>query len=59
MIADSFQIISSGLDDAFGNGSETAFRISGTGVGFSPDNGDSDNITNFSRGKLEDEMVAE
>ena len=57
--AESFQIISSGLDDEFGDGSETVFRISGTGRGFSPNNGDADNITNFSRGMLEDEVEAE
>ena len=40
----------------FGNGLVNEFREAQTGFGFSPDAGDYDNLTNFSTGRLEDQM---
>jgi len=56
--ADTFQIISPGVDEMFGNqpvGAGAAdYRNSRTGDNFSEDDGDLDNLTNFSEGRLED-----
>jgi hypothetical protein len=58
--AETFQIICSGLDGLFGNGKDgdgvPYFRMSKTGTWFSKDGGDFDNITNFSEGRLENEI---
>ncbi len=51
-----FQIISAGLDGQFGDSAAETFRFSKSGTGFSPNGGDFDNLTNFTHGKLEDEM---
>ena len=56
-----YQIISSGLDSLFGDRPigapatpDLGYRFTLTGLGFSDDGGDQDNLTSFSKGKLED-----
>jgi len=51
---DSFQIIAPGVDEAFGNGGAANFRVSTLSDTFSENDGDYDNLTNFSEGRLED-----
>ena len=59
---ESYQIICSGMDSLFGDRltAEVAtptfanFRVTSTGENFSDDDGDFDNLTSFSTGKLED-----
>jgi prepilin-type N-terminal cleavage/methylation domain-containing protein len=52
--SEKFQIISTGLDDTFGDGSNGNLRLSKRGNGFTE--GDMDNLTNFAQGRLEDEI---
>jgi hypothetical protein len=49
-----FQIVATGLDETFGDGSNGNLRLSKRGNGFSE--GDMDNLTNFAEGRLEDEI---
>ncbi|OHB71705.1 MAG: hypothetical protein A2V70_08030 [Planctomycetes bacterium RBG_13_63_9] len=56
MNLETFQIISPGLDDRFGCDHVSPFKFAPTGLGFCDEGNDFDNITNFSKGTLEDGM---
>ena len=49
---ETYQIITPGLDGLYGQGSRACYRK--TGQGFTEE--DKDNLTNFSKGRLEDEL---